>query len=96
MAADALAGGAELVIMYPKGNSMTPLITSGQRVVVRRVGPDDLVRVGDVVLVKVRGRIILHKVTGVDGSRVQVSNNHGHVNGWTTRSKVYGKWDREL
>lgn len=96
MAADALAGGAELVVMYPRGNSMTPLIQSGQRVVVRRLSEDDLVEVGDVVLAKVRGRMLLHLVTGVDGQRVQVSNNHGHVNGWTVRSKVYGKWDREL
>lgn len=47
------------------------------------------IKKGDVVLCKVSGRVYLHLVTGVDGDRYQISNNFGHVNGWTRT--IYGK-----
>lgn len=77
------------VVLKPKGNSMTPLIKSGERIVLSPVLPKD-VAVGDVVLAKVKGRYFIHKVTAIaaDG-RFQISNNHGHVNGWARM--VYGK-----
>lgn len=28
--------------------------------------------------------------TAIEGDRYQISNNHGHINGWTTRTKIYG------
>jgi hypothetical protein len=78
----------ETVSFRPHGNSMTPLIESGQ---LCQVSPCEIaaVEVGDVVLCKVNGREFLHKVTAKRNGQVQISNNHGHVNGWTTR--VYGK-----
>ena len=78
-----------IVALKPHGNSMTPIIRSGQRIeLTPTVGED--VEVGDVVLAKVKGRYFIHKVTAIgDDGRFQISNNHGHVNGWT--SKVYGK-----
>ena len=44
------------------------------------------------VLCQVRGKQWLHLVTGMrnDGKSYQISNNKGHVNGWTTRDKIYG------
>ena len=73
----------------PHGNSMVPIVYSGQLVTVSPVFRD--IEVGDVVLCKVNGRQMLHKVTaiGSDG-RYQISNNHGHVNGWCTRQNVFG------
>lgn len=69
------------------GNSMAPILKSGQVVTVAPIKLNQ-VRKGDIVLCKVRGNVYLHKVTGVKSGQVQISNNHGHVNGWTTL--VYG------
>lgn len=80
------AGGN--VTLHPKGNSMTPRIRSGQRVVVSPLTSTP--KKGDVVLAHLGGRRwYLHLVTAVgsDG-RVQISNNHGRVNGWAR--KVHG------
>lgn len=77
------------VTLRPKGNSMTPIIRSGQRIVLAPVDSQD-VRVGDAVLAKVKGRYFIHKVTAIgDDGRFQISNNHGHVNGWSRQ--VYGR-----
>lgn len=77
------------VTLKPKGNSMTPLIRSGQRIVLSPVDCAD-VKVGDAVLAKVKGNFYIHKVTAIgDDGRFQISNNHGHVNGWSRQ--VYGK-----
>ncbi len=79
----------ERVECRPSGNSMTPIIKSRQLVTVSPVDPA-AIRKGDVVLAKVGGRYLLHKVSALRGDRVQISNNHGHVNGWTSRAQVYG------
>lgn len=70
------------------GNSMVPLIKSRQPVSIRPI--DRPLRVGDVVFSRVSGRFYMHKITALDGDRVQIGNNHGRINGWTVRSKVYG------
>jgi Peptidase S24-like len=74
----------------PHGNSMRPIIESGQLVTVEPLN-DRVPEVGDAVLCKVNGRQMLHKVTaiGSDG-RYQISNNHGHINGWCTLANIYG------
>ncbi|MFD6967323.1 GNAT family N-acetyltransferase [Streptomyces sp. NPDC059979] len=91
---DALAdriGRGETVEFRPTGGSMVPLIHSRQRV---RVAPADpaLVEVGDIVLARVSGTVYLHLVSAVDAPRrrVQISNNHGRVNGWTGHDRVVG------
>lgn len=73
----------------PHGNSMTPRIASGELVTIEPATYTDI-EVGDVVYCKVKGRVMLHLCTaiGKDG-KLQISNNHGWVNGWTTT--VYGK-----
>lgn len=75
----------------PSGSSMTPLIRSRQLVTVVPVDPSR-VEAGDIVLARVAGTVYLHLVSAVDhhARRVQVSNNHGHVNGWTGYDKVFG------
>lgn len=82
-------GEGRSVTLKPHGNSMTPLINSGDTIVLQPVDPAD-VKVGDAVLAKVKGRYYIHKVTAVgDDGRFQISNNHGHVNGWSRQ--VYGR-----
>src|SRR5215831_10135347 len=75
----------------PVGPSMVPLIRSRQLVTVAPVDPT-LVEVGDIVLAKVAGTVYLHLVSAVDRDRgrVQISNNRGRINGWTSHAKVYG------
>lgn len=86
-----LSDGAEQVIIKPRGHSMEPLIMDRQQVTIRRLLDSDILAVGDIVLARVRGHIYLHKVTAISGDRVQISNNHGHVNGWTHRDRVVGR-----
>lgn len=83
---DQLLAGKE-VSFRPVGNSMTPRIQSGQLVT---FSPDvSNIETGDIVLCKVHGNIMVHLVSAIQGERYQISNNHGHVNGWT--KKIYGK-----
>lgn len=70
------------------GNSMTPLIQNRQPVDIVPVTRQ--LRVDDVVFCRVHGRFYLHKVTALDGNRVQIGNNHGRINGWTNADHVYG------
>lgn len=78
----------ESVTLHPAGNSMRPKIKSKDRVVLSPLARDP--EVGDIVLAKVSGKHYIHLVTAIDGERIQISNNHGHVNGWTRRDKVFG------
>jgi hypothetical protein len=90
MIATRVAAG-ETVQFRPTGSSMVPLIHSRQLVTVSPVVATN-VEVGDIVLCRVAGTTYLHLVSAVDagGARVQISNNRGRVNGWTSRAKVFG------
>lgn len=79
------------VIWKPKGNSMTPKIMSGQQVKVIYINPS-LYRINDIVYAKVKGNYYLHLISAIDETkkRFQISNNHGHVNGWATIDNMYG------
>ena len=85
----ALEKGEDTTVQ-PHGDSMTPRVKSGQVVAVAPLKAGEPAK-GDVVLAKVNGRVYLHKVTARQGARVQIGNNHGHINGWTSLSNVYGK-----
>lgn len=87
LVAEALRSGKPVEV-HPKGNSMTPIIKSGQRIVITPTDQKN-VKVGDVVLAKVKGHYYVHKVTAIQGGMCQISNNHGHINGWT--SQVFGR-----
>lgn len=71
---------------------MEPIVMDKERV---RVSPivDDL-KVGDIVFCKVNGNFTYHKITKIKrttkGYLYQISNNKGHVNGWTNRQHIYG------
>ena len=85
---DKLQKGISIVSKEP-GNSMLPLIKHRQPVVLSPCKIED-VDVGDIVYCCVRGTYYTHRVTAKNDRRgLQISNNLGHVNGWT--KKVYGK-----
>lgn len=90
-----LSGGLT-VSFRPRGNSMQGKIESGQLVTVEPLVSINTLTVGDVVLCTVKGAQYLHLVHGLRtaGERVlevQIGNNKGHINGWTSIAKVYGK-----
>lgn len=78
------------VLVRDFGDSMVPMIFSGQTV---RVAPyrSEPLRKGDVVLAKVGGHLYLHKITALRAQEVQIGNNRGKVNGWTSRAQIYGR-----
>lgn len=73
------AGGTATI--KPRGRSMTGVVPDGATVVVQPCRPEVL-ETDDVVLVRVAGRVYLHKVL--------IGNNRGRVNGWTGFDKVVG------
>lgn len=83
----------ETVSFRPRGGSMTPLIKSGQLCTVSPVGDRQLER-KNIVLCKVAGNQYLHLISAIRGDEIQISNNHGRVNGWTSRANIYGVLDR--
>ena len=72
------------------GNSMKPIIKSGQRL---RFVKQDEYEIGDIVFCKVKGRFIdAHKIIKKNDKRgYLIANNKGYENGWTRA--VYGKVD---
>src|SRR5437867_10140918 len=76
-----------------RGNSMSGKIDAGQLCTVEPVEPASL-EVGDIVLCKVNGRQYLHLVKAVQGSRFQIGNNRGRINGWVSHNGIYGKCTR--
>ena len=79
----------ETFITSEKGNSMIPLIKSGQH---HKLAPATWqeVEVGDIAYCKVAGRFYTHLVKAKNEQRgVQIGNNKGGINGWT--KQVYGK-----
>ena len=68
---------------------MVGRIRSGQLITMAPALFSDI-RVDDIVFCRVKGNFYVHlvKAIGQDG-RLQIGNNHGHINGWT--KAVYGK-----
>lgn len=79
------------VVINPKGDSMTPKIVSGATVTLEPVFDIDTIKKGDIVLVAIGRSHYLHIVSAINKENVQISNNHGYVNGWTSKENVYGK-----
>ena len=73
----------------PRGNSMTGKIESGQLVTVDPLGAKPI-GIGDIVLCKVNGMQYLYLVKAISGDRVQIGNNKGRINGWTSRRNIFG------
>lgn len=79
----------ETFVTSEKGNSMVPLIKSGQD---HKLAPAtwEEVEVGDIVYAKCKGNHYTHLVKAKDPKKgVQIGNNKGGINGWT--KQVFGK-----
>lgn len=79
----------ETFITSEKGNSMVPLIKSGQEHKISPISIED-VDIGDIVYCKVKGNYYTHLVKAKDIIKgLLIGNNRGGINGWT--KQVYGK-----
>lgn len=79
----------ESIITSEKGNSMVPLIKSGQK---HKLEPITWVmcNLKDIVYCKVKGRFYTHLVKGINLEKgLLIGNNKGGINGWT--KQVYGR-----
>jgi len=78
----------ETFVTSEKGNSMSPILKSGQD---HKLAPAKVadVQVGEIVYCKVKGNFYTHLVKGKGEKGVLIGNNKGGINGWT--KKVYGK-----
>ena len=71
---------------------MTPLIKSGQSVIVIPIKEDTILEKGDIVFCKVSGHFYLHKISAIKNKNsYQISNNHGHINGTISKKNIFGK-----
>lgn len=73
------------------GQSMTPILKSGQVCEVVPLTEETVLEKNDIVFCKVNGHFYLHKIHAIKGKQYQIGNNHGHINGWITRNNLYGK-----
>ena len=73
------------------GQSMSPILKSGQPVICIPVIKETKLKKNDIVLCKVKGKYYLHKISVIkNGVSYQISNNNGHVNGTIGRNNIYG------
>jgi hypothetical protein len=80
----------QTVQFRPRGGSMAGKIESGQLCTVAPVTDPSTLKVGDIVLCKVRGLEYLHLVKAIQDGRFQIGNNRGRINGWIGESGIYG------
>lgn len=88
-AVEELKAGRSVTVAL-RGNSMTPLVESGQKVTLDPSVWEEL-NIDDIVLCKVKGRIYLHKIVSIRGDQFLIGNNHGGINGWVGSHAIYGK-----
>lgn len=69
----------ESVSFRLRGNSMVGKIESGQLCTVEPTDAETL-RVGDIVLCKVKGDEYLHLIKAIQSKRFQIGNNRGRIN----------------
>lgn len=79
----------ETVQFRPRGNSMAGKVENGALVTVIPLG-DHLLSAGEIVLCTVGGQQYLHLVKALEADRVQIGNNRGRINGWTSRRNIHG------
>ena len=79
----------ETVSFRPHGKSMKGKIESGQLCTVSPTLGD--LKVGDIVLCKVKGSEYLHLIKAIKDGKYQIGNNCGHMNGWIEPKFIYGK-----
>ena len=74
------------------GQSMTPILKSGQAVICEPIKDDTTLKKRDIVLCKVKGHYYLHLIWAIRNDKEYlIGNNHNHPNGWVSRNQLFGK-----
>lgn len=73
----------------PRGHSMTGKVNHHELVTPEPCDADSL-KVGDLVLVKVKGRVYLHLIKAKAKGRFLIGNNRGGTNGWVGKNSIFG------
>jgi SOS-response transcriptional repressor LexA len=73
----------------PRGHSMRGKVNDGDIVILEPCKPEAL-EIGDIVLVRVKGRVYLHLIKAINQGRFLIGNNRGGVNGWVGSNSIYG------
>jgi SOS-response transcriptional repressor LexA len=79
----------ETTKIKPRGNSMTGKVNDGALVTLSPCDTQTL-KIGDIVLVKVKGNVYLHLIKAIDQGRFLIGNNRGGINGWVGHNAIYG------
>lgn len=80
----------ETFITSERGNSMTPIIKSGQEHKLAPIKKWEDCEVDDIVYCKVKGNFYTHLVKAKNNDKgLLIGNNKGGVNGWT--KQIFGK-----
>ena len=66
-------------------------IESGQLCTVKPISSFAELAKDDIVLCKVGGSQYLHLIKAINGSRFQIGNNRGRINGWVGTNAIFGK-----
>lgn len=69
-------------------------IESGQLCTVAPIEDLSALEKGDIVLCKVNGNEYLHLIKAIQGSRFQIGNNRGGINGWVGPNALFGRLTR--
>lgn len=72
----------------PRGSSMSGKVEDNELVTVAPITKP--LKVGDIVLVKVKGTIYLHLIKDMNNGRYLIGNNRGGSNGWVKADSIYG------
>jgi hypothetical protein len=86
-----LQKGEKVICYKESGNSMTPILKSRQGVDLEPISDSTALNIDDIVYCKINGGFYTHKITAIKEDQYQISNNHGHVNGWIHKDKIYGR-----
>lgn len=90
VARQALAQG-QSVQVRPRGQSMRGRINDGDLVTLAPCRPEEL-EVGDVVLVRVRGwLLVLHQILDRQEDRFLIGTTAGRADGWTSAAEIFGR-----
>lgn len=79
----------EIVKIKPRGHSMRGKVNDGDTVTLEPCDVGKL-KVGDIVLVRVKGHDYLHLIKAINNGRFLIGNNRGGVNGWVGHNCIYG------
>jgi hypothetical protein len=88
-ALNCLAAGKPATVR-PRGGSMRGVVEDNELVTLEPVAPEQ-VEVGDVVLVRWRGGVLLHLVKQAEPDRVLIGNALGRINGWAPRRDLLAR-----